>query len=332
MSPAHIDGITPIPTHPAPLVGGAELCTICQSRIDPVLQAEGGTTHPLCEHRRNANLAKAGLAPAPGPAPAFPAPVLPLTSRQVGDQIRAELITALKAQADNAPRSLQRSIGPSEVGSPCRRRLAYKLLGATPVNVGGDPFASWAGTQMHEGMEVAMTLANAGEPDIRWVTESRVHVTDTLAGSADLIDRKLLAVVDHKFVGKTSHDRARRHGPSEQYRIQANLYAHGLRKEGVPIEHVVIAYWLRTGFKTSDLHVWAEPYNEQVALDALAALDALRALVDTTGWNALAILPAVDAHCTFCPMWQPNSADLARGCPGAGTAPKRDSLEDLIAN
>ena len=30
--------------------------------------------------------------------------------------------------ANNAPRSLQKRIGPSEVGDPCERKLSYKLL------------------------------------------------------------------------------------------------------------------------------------------------------------------------------------------------------------
>jgi hypothetical protein len=311
-------------------------CEACRLVLDPVLVEQGDTMHLFCaDLRAQAARVIAGeqdrVSRIEGPPP-FPAATGGLTSAQVGQQIGRELVAALKGHADNRPRSLQRVIGPSEVGSPCRRRLAYKLLGAEAVNT-SDPWASWVGTQIHEGMEVVMTLANAGEPDIRWITETRVDVADDLAGSADLIDRKLLAVIDHKAVGKTSFDAARRHGPSDQYRIQAQLYAHGLRRMGTPIEHVVIVYWPRTGFK-AEPHIWAAPYDEQTALDALAALSALRALVDAAGWQALPMLPAVEAHCTFCPFWAPGSTDLGRGCPGASTLAdrqQRDPIHELIA-
>lgn len=320
----------PLPKHPAPDDGRRELCRACGVRLDPVLINAGLGIHPLCEHRQNTNRAKAGLAADPGPAPAFPQEAAQLTSEQVGRELKRELVAALKAHADSRPRSLQTVIGPSEVGTACKRKLAYKLLGAPQPNAGTDPWASWVGTQVHEGMETVMMLANASEPDIRWITESRVEVTDDLVGSADLIDRKHLAVIDHKAVGKTTFDDARRHGPSQQYKVQANLYAYGLRRAGHDIRHTVIVYWPRTGFKTEP-HVWSAPYDQDLAVKALTELAGLRQLVATAGYAALTVLPAVENHCTFCPFWQPNSADLARGCPGPPGVPKKDPLQDLMA-
>ena len=46
------------------------------------------------------------------------------------------------------PRSLQKRIGPSEVGTPCDRRIGYKLLGHTE-NERGDAWKPTVGTAVH---------------------------------------------------------------------------------------------------------------------------------------------------------------------------------------
>ncbi|MBA2559944.1 MAG: hypothetical protein H0V07_08665, partial [Propionibacteriales bacterium] len=51
-------------------------------------------------------------------APAAPPPLL------------TDLTSVIRAASANQPRSQQRSIGPSGVGNPCDRAIAYQLLGA----------------------------------------------------------------------------------------------------------------------------------------------------------------------------------------------------------
>src|SRR5690606_22850826 len=43
-------------------------------------------------------------------------------------------------------RSAQTTLGPSEIGTPCDRRLALTVMGAAPVNPGGDGWAAFVGT------------------------------------------------------------------------------------------------------------------------------------------------------------------------------------------
>jgi hypothetical protein len=55
-----------------------------------------------------------------------------------------------RKQSDN--RSAQLTVGPSEVGTPCDRRLALSLMRKDPVNPGGDGWAAFVGTCVHAGL------------------------------------------------------------------------------------------------------------------------------------------------------------------------------------
>jgi hypothetical protein len=61
-------------------------------------------------------------------------------------------------------------------------------------------------------------------------------------GSTDLFDHDTRTVIDHKIVGKSTLDNARRHGPSPTYRTQAHLYGMGWINAGQPVTDVAIAY------------------------------------------------------------------------------------------
>jgi hypothetical protein len=92
-------------------------------------------------------------------------------------EVARQLTGAVRAYSANRPRSLQRRIGPSEVGSPCTRSLGYKLAGVEPVNTGGgDPWASFVGTATHAELEAGVQAA----PSEGWATEVRVKVDDEL--------------------------------------------------------------------------------------------------------------------------------------------------------
>ncbi|WP_232524345.1 hypothetical protein [Nocardiopsis gilva] len=85
--------------------------------------------------------------------------------------IKRTLTDVIMAASANAPRSRQRRIGPSEVGDPCPRRLAYKLLDWPTVNDGGDPWPSIVGTATHAWLADALLLHNDKEPG-RFLIES----------------------------------------------------------------------------------------------------------------------------------------------------------------
>src|SRR5262249_28272716 len=67
--------------------------------------------------------------------------------------LATDVIQAVKYAAANAPRSLQAAPGPSELGTPCTRRLAYKTADWDPKpNSDTDPWASVQGTAVHAWM------------------------------------------------------------------------------------------------------------------------------------------------------------------------------------
>jgi len=62
----------------------------------------------------------------------------------------------------NHPRSLQKRIGPSEIGTPCDRRIGYKLLGQEE-NPRGDAWKPTVGTAVHGWLEKALEDANLAQ-------------------------------------------------------------------------------------------------------------------------------------------------------------------------
>jgi hypothetical protein len=95
----------------------------------------------------------------------------------------------------------------------------------------------------------------------------------------------------------------------------------------------MIAFLPRNG-ELADAHIWHEPYDEQVAVDALQRLAGIDLTTRMLGVKALPLLPTADAWCVHCPFFLANSTDLERGCPGdpASNATKpqpKDSTEFL---
>jgi hypothetical protein len=253
-------------------------------------------------------------------------------------QALAERIGQFIVESDAASaRSQQAAIGPSEVGEPCERALSYKLLDWPEANSARDPIAAIIGTGFHMWMAEAFQARNANG---RYKIEQRVTVREgytdaaALTGSADLFDLLTALNYDWKLVGTSSHDKYRRQGPGAKYRIQAHLYGLGQENAGQEPTRVVVVFVGR--YHELKVHVWSEPYDRQVALDALARLDRIRQqLIDLDPeanperWSQI---PTSDqATCRFCPWLKPGSTDLSAGCPGSKTQPASSALESLIA-
>lgn len=265
------------------------------------------------------------------------------TGNDEWSQVLAERIGQFIIDADaNSARTIQKAIGPSEVGEPCERQLAYKILDWPESNTARDPIAAIIGTGFHlwigEKFE-ARNTALGGQPS-RYKVETRVTVRDSpietarLTGSADLYDRLLRANLDWKLVGASSHDKYRRGGPGEKYRVQAHLYGLGQANAGEPVDRVVIVFIAR--YHELKVHVWSEAYDRQIAIDALARLDRIRDQVMALDpeshpetWHQFPI--PEKPNCRFCPYLKPGSSDLAQGCPGGQSANAGASLQALIA-
>lgn len=241
-------------------------------------------------------------------------------------QIAAHVTQVIKHASTNAPRSQQKAIGPSEIGTPCIRRLAYRLLDWDPKpNADTDPWAAIVGTAVHAWLDQTFTAANYQLPDgrPRYEVERRVSADAHLSGSSDLLDRHFGAVIDWKVPGATAMTEYRKkQDPGLTYRVQAHVYGLGYANAGEDIRDVAIVFLPRSG-RLDGMWVWTEPFQPLIAHAALQRRDnVMQALMavdpeaNPAGWAAF---PATSAYCTFCPFYLPGSTDLSQGCPGAPT-------------
>lgn len=217
------------------------------------------------------------------------------------------------------PRSQQTRLGPSEIGSPCARRLGYRLAGVAEVNDRGPAWKPTVGTAVHAWLEETFRGVNRDLGVPRFLLEHKVDTGEAggehITGSCDLYDRVTATVVDWKIVGTAALRRYKKDGPGTQYRTQAHLYGRGWQRRGQPVDTVGIFFLPQNG-ELSEAHFWHEPYDEQIAVDALTRLDAIYSVVDKAGLAALPLLPTGDAYCNFCPFYMPAATELTEACPG----------------
>ena len=242
-----------------------------------------------------------------------------LTDQDVVDDYLAAITRAIT----DHPRSQQKALGPSEIGIACPRRIAYKLLNyPEPEQVN---WRATVGTAVHAWLETVFDADNMRRATTlggqeRWLIETRLDVAKsptlgTISGSCDLYDRLTGTVIDHKAVGPSMLKMYRSKGPSQQYRAQAHLYGLGWAYRRMPVTTVAIAFLPRNG-ELAEAHVWREPWQPQIALDALARVEGIALAVKVRGRDALALLGTADNYCGNCPFYRPGSADPALGCPG----------------
>jgi len=271
----------------------------------------------------------------PGQAPVEPSPFL--QPAEVPPKVKAEMspkgaeiaarLREIFYSYDNRKtsdnRSAQVTIGPSEIGTPCDRRLGLSLMRTPATNPGGDGWAAFVGTCLHDGLEKMFQWSDAGTG--RFVTEMPLTFGSTYVprGTGDLLDRTLMMFLDHKAMGQYSRRRLRDKGPSETYRVQVHTYAYGAVLEGEKVKHVAIVAWPRDGSSLDELWVWTEPYDKTIAENALKRVDKLAGSLPLTGtWPeklaAARSLPVADPYeCRFCPFLLKGDGDMKKGCPGA---------------
>ncbi|WP_406531074.1 hypothetical protein, partial [Streptomyces sp. I8-5] len=183
-------------------------------------------------------------------------------------------------------------------------------------------WASFLGTMGHAGFSEMLEWADAGSG--RYASEMRLtfpskHVPH---GTTDAIDRTLMYVGDFKFMGQWSLDKLKTEGPSPTYRVQAHSYAFAASLRGETVKHVAIIGLPRDKSSLDDMYVWTEPYNPQIARDALARVDRIAADVDykrdhlTEAHEIAETFPIDASDCRFCPFHKPNSSNLEWGCNG----------------
>jgi len=237
----------------------------------------------------------------------------PMTPK--GLEITHRLKEMFHGYTNRMERSQQTTLGPSEIGSPCDRRLAMSLMRMPRVNPGGDNWASFVGTCVHAGLAEMLVWADAGSG--RYATELPLTFPNVFVpkGTSDALDRTLLAIWDHKAMGQWSLDKLKTDGPSPTYRVQIHTYGYGARIRGEVVSDVAIVAWPRDKGSLDDLYVWTEPYDPQVARDALTRVD--RIGVQVTDGTDPASFPIDNSDCKYCPFYMPGAKNSEGGmCNG----------------
>ena len=265
----------------------------------------------------------------PGPIPVSVKTVEAMNDRgrEIATRLREIFYSYVNRNArDN--RSAQTTLGPSEIGSPCDRQLAMKLMGVPAVN----PQESWApfvGTAVHVSLAEMFEWAN-GANSGRFVTEMPLTFGSSVVprGTGDLLDRVMLMFLDNKLMGKYSLKKLIEQGPSDEYRVQIHTYAYGAEKQGERVKEVAIIGWPREESSLQNLYVHVEPYDRQIALDAIARVERLHREVQGrlgtvptnvfVSENPLEVAKTFDTGdaCRWCPFYNKADKRMERGCPG----------------
>jgi hypothetical protein len=282
------------------------LCSKCGVVIPTDLVKAGHTHHPTC-------------ATSDDQIPLFARAIDPSGMSFLEVDIRNELTEIINWWSRNTPRNKQVAVGPSDLGTPCDRELAYRIAGLGTVQ-SGDPLPSIVGTATHSWMAEAVTQFERHHGFKRYGVEMKVAPHVVLPGSTDLYRHEQQLVLDWKFPGPDVFREMRKQGFSHRYRVQLNLYGLGHIRAGRPVRNVGIVAMSRSG-SLRDMWVKIEPYDEKVAMDALSRMYRLGDFIDKEGilddpsrWSM--IDPTPSRLCGYCRMYRSGGPADGTGCPG----------------
>ena len=211
--------------------------------------------------------------------------------------------------AVTSPRARQTSLGGSEAGHACDRRIAYRLAGTPIVNL-RDPLRSIVGIGFHAAMAELFTRLDAGSG--RFLVEVPVAYRG-IPGTVDLYDRHERTVIDWKTKLSAKLRKVRHEGPSTSYVTQTMLYAAALREQGEDVRHVALAFVPVDATDLSGMYVWRAPFDKAIADAAVDRIERLR------GRDPSTVEATPDRLCPWCSQYRPGSTDLRVGCPGGAS-------------
>jgi hypothetical protein len=263
-------------------------------------------------------------------------------------------------------RNSQVEIGPSGMGTPCNRKLGYRLMETPPLHsidpdetdpeliVSAANWRPFVGTCVH--LQLAAMLdylnkkvvhdvdagGNCREPwcdyladeegsqhrdrfEIEFETPVGTIGGKPKNGHVDVYDRLHKTIIDWKIAGpkalKDKHALCHREtdpNPGAEYRVQAHVYARGVRRAlHWPVERVAI-FFLPMNGELKDGFVWSEPYRPDIAAEAFKRARAIHDRLAERGEEYLAKLKTAPDYCSRCPWFSPGveRATFDGGCPG----------------
>lgn len=274
-----------------------------------------------------------------------------------------ELRALIEARIAGHERSQQVEIGASGLGTPCVRKLGFRLAHVPPYVEERAAWRPTVGTAVHTWLaELLLALNQAAyqEPwntgpsavcDHEWCEGSNRHLDRflvelhtpvgtingrTIGGSIDVYDRLTATIIDWKICGprKIKDYAALIHKdepPSSEYRVQSHTYGRGLtRAHKLPVENVMIVFLPMNG-ELKEMLTWSEPYDPEIGKEAFERARVIDAKVrdDPT---ALTRLKRTNDYCQYCPWFAPGEEATPERCPGAiDTIDKRgETFDGLI--
>lgn len=277
-------------------------CVYCLQEMD--VYEEGQTSHPGCQRHLFEEFEN--------------------SENPFSETLKRQLTEIIRWADKQNPRSQQVAIGPSEIGDPCDRRIAYRLAEIPEVNTEFDPWAAIVGTAMHSWLDDAVSMWMRAHDSKDWLTETALSINSFVQGHSDLYSVEHQAVIDWKGAGPTVMKKVQANGPSDGYIIQTHIYGYGYEKAGMPVKKVSLVFLPRAG-RLRDMYVWSADYDRSIAERALKRLFEIALNVVTLEtsihphiWEQIDSVPS--NGCGFCP-WYSSMKDKEegandRGCPG----------------
>lgn len=216
-----------------------------------------------------------------------------------------ELRSLVSLGAVTMPRALQTTLGSSEAGHLCDRRIAYKLAAVPMVNL-RDPLRSLVGVGVHSALASIFYRLNATSG--RFLVERDLDYRG-MPGTVDLFDRYTKTVIDWKTTTLAKLKRLRHEGPTASYVVQTQLYGAALVAAGEDVRHVALAFLPIDG-ELNDLWVWRAPFDPSIAD---RAIDRIKRLA---GKRPEDVRATPDHLCPWCAHYRKGSSDLTQACPG----------------
>lgn len=237
--------------------------------------------------------------------------------------VREDLLEVIQWGNSEAPRTKQVVLGCSEAGSPCDRKIAYRMAGHAAVNFPdplkanmGTAYHTWLDQRMQEYQELVL------DESADWITEFEVWPANFLKGHVDLYSKSRRLVLDWKTSSLDHIRKWEKAGIPAQYFIQIMLYGKGAIRAGHKVERVGIAGIPRDG-ALRNVVVLTVPYDEEVAVTALRRVwmigKQLHDLAVEQNPGRYAEIPATPDYilCSYCPFYKGGTEPAnERGCPG----------------
>jgi hypothetical protein len=205
------------------------------------------------------------------------------------------------------PRTLQKTIGPSGIGTDCYHCLGCMIAQEPKLESNEDRWLTYIGKAVHEQLAKAAEYDNQVRGRPRWLVEERVRpgliLDDPLEGNADAYDLDEDRVIDWKVVGDNTLNKVSHGYVSPTYLKQIDTYGLGFEEAGYPVKDTTIMFLPRNRFRLREGIPVHRPYNRQNALNALRRANDIALLGKEHGWDH--VLPRLkrDPQCYDCPRY-----------------------------